>query len=127
VNGLDRFRGRLDELDDQIATLFGERFAVCREIALYKRANAIPMMQPARVAQVRKRYLTRGADAQLPQDFTENLFELLIGATCRMEDELIDAPYPLDVPSVPDTPSAAQPPPAASAAQPPAAERRGAR
>ncbi len=107
MNGLDRFRGRLDELDDQIARLLGERFAVCREIALYKRAHAIPMMQPARVAQVRKRYLTCGADAELPQDFTQNLFELLIGATCRMEDELIDAP------SAMDTPSTAEPPPAA--------------
>lgn len=92
MSGLELFRRRLDKLDDQIARLLGERFATCREIALYKRANEIPMMQPERVVEVRTRYLSRGAEAELPADFTEALFELLIGATCRMEDELIDAP-----------------------------------
>lgn len=92
MSSLELFRRRLDKLDDQVARLLGERFATCREIALYKRANEIPMMQPERVTEVRARYLARGAEADLPSDFTEALFELLIDATCRMEDELIDAP-----------------------------------
>jgi chorismate mutase len=91
--GLEPFRHRLDELDDQIARLLGERFAVCREIALYKRAHAIPMMQPQRVAAVRARYLARGAEVELPPDFTAELFELLIDATCELEDELIAARF----------------------------------
>jgi len=91
-DGLEPFRRRLDELDEQIVELLGERFSTCREIALYKRDNDIPMMQPERVVQVRLRYLTRGADAGLPSDFAEALFDLLIAVTCRMEDELIDGP-----------------------------------
>jgi chorismate mutase len=91
VSGLEPFRRRLDELDDQVARLLGERFAVCREIALFKREHEIPMMQPDRVKQVRERYLARGAEVELPAQFTEDLFELLIAATCKMEDELIDA------------------------------------
>jgi chorismate mutase len=51
-----------------------------------------PDDQPERVTEVRTRYLARGSEAELPPDFTEALFELLIDATCRMEDELIDAP-----------------------------------
>jgi chorismate mutase len=89
MNDLEPFRRRLDVLDDEIARLLGERFGVCREIALFKRYHDIPMMQPDRVEQVRSRYLARGAEVQLPADFTAELFELLIGATCRMEDELI--------------------------------------
>jgi 4-amino-4-deoxychorismate mutase len=87
--GLEPFRRRLDALDEQIAQLLGERFATCREIALYKRDHEIPMMQPERVAEVRARYLARGADVDLPADFTEALFELMIAATCKMEDALI--------------------------------------
>jgi 4-amino-4-deoxychorismate mutase len=87
--GLEPFRRRLDGIDEEIARLLGMRFAICREIALYKRAHEIPMMQPERVAEVRARYLARGGDAQLPPGFTAALFELLIEATCRMEDELI--------------------------------------
>jgi chorismate mutase-like protein len=90
MSGLDPFRRRLDELDEQITRLLGARFDVCREIALYKREHDIPMMQPGRVAQVRERYLTRGAELGLPPDFTATLFDLLISATCRMEDELIE-------------------------------------
>jgi len=92
MSGLDPFRRRLDEADDQIARLLGERFEICREIALYKRDHEIPMMQPGRVAEVRARYLAHGAEVDLPADFTEALFELLIDATCRMEDELMGAP-----------------------------------
>lgn len=90
-NGLAPFRARLDEVDDQIARLLGERFQICREVALHKREHDIPMMQPDRVAQVRERYLRRGAEVDLPADFTASLFELLIAATCKMEDELIEA------------------------------------
>ncbi len=92
ASGLQPFRERLDQLDDQIAQLLGERFDICRSVALYKRQHQIPMMQPDRVAQVRQRYLARGADVDLPADFSAQLFELLIGATCKLEDELIDAP-----------------------------------
>jgi chorismate mutase-like protein len=96
MSGLEPFRAQLDAIDDQIAQLLGERFATCREIALYKRANEIPMMQPERVVEVRTRYLTRGAEAELPAEFSEALFDLLIAATCKMEDELIDAPAARD-------------------------------
>ncbi len=91
ASGLKPFRRRLDRLDGEIAGRLGERFAICREIAIYKREHDIPMMQPDRVEQVRARYLARGAEVQLPADFTSSLFELLIDATCRMEDELIAA------------------------------------
>jgi chorismate mutase-like protein len=91
MSGLEPFRRRLDAIDDEIARLLGERFDVCREVALYKSAHEIPMMQPDRVAEVRARYLSRGEQADLPADFTAELFDLLIAATCRAEDELMEA------------------------------------
>ncbi len=90
--GLTGFRERLDPIDMEIARLLGERFQICREVAKYKSEHGIPMMQPERVAQVCARYLARGADAGLPEDFTAELFELLIGATCKLEDELMAEP-----------------------------------
>jgi chorismate mutase-like protein len=90
MSGLEGFRRRLDPLDEEIARLLGERFEICREVARYKAAEGIPMMQPERVAEVRARYLARGAEAGLPADFTAELFELLIGSTCKLEDELME-------------------------------------
>lgn len=89
-DGLVGFRRRLDPIDAEIARLLGERFQICREVAEHKSAHGIPMMQPERVAEVRARYLARGAEAGLPEDFTAALFELLIGATCKLEDELME-------------------------------------
>jgi chorismate mutase len=88
--GLEPFRRRLDAIDEEIARLLGERFDVCREVAVYKSENGIPMMQPERVAIVRSRYLQRGAEAGLPEDFCGELFDLLIAATCKAEDELME-------------------------------------
>jgi 4-amino-4-deoxychorismate mutase len=89
-DGLEPFRRRLDEIDDGIAELFGRRLQICREVAVYKSEHEIPMMQPDRVKLVRERYLARGAEHHLPQDFSAGLFELLIGTTCRLEDELME-------------------------------------
>jgi len=89
-NGLEPFRRRLDEIDDAIAGLFGERLQICREVAVHKSEHGIPMMQPERVKLVRDRYLARGAEHDLPPQFCSDLFELLIGTTCRLEDELMD-------------------------------------
>jgi len=88
-NGLEPFRRRLDAIDDEIARLLGERFEICREVALYKSAHDLPMMQPNRVEEVRARYLARGAEADLPAQFSADLFDLLIAATCKEEDELM--------------------------------------
>lgn len=90
ANGLEPFRRRLDEIDEAIAKLLGERLEICREVAVYKSEHEIPMMQPERVKLVRERYLARGAEANLPQDFTADLFDLLIATTCKLEDELMD-------------------------------------
>ncbi|HEX4115900.1 MAG TPA: chorismate mutase [Solirubrobacteraceae bacterium] len=92
TTGLAPFRARLDFLDGEILRLLGERFDVCRQVAHHKREHDIAMMQPQRVVEVRERYMRRGGEAALPADFAAALFELLIGATCKMEDELIAQP-----------------------------------
>jgi chorismate mutase-like protein len=90
MSGLEAFRERLDPIDDEIARMLGERFQICREVARFKSERGIPMMQPERVAAVRARYFARGAEAGLPADFAAELFDLLIAATCRLEDELME-------------------------------------
>jgi 4-amino-4-deoxychorismate mutase len=89
-NGLEPFRRRLDGIDDEIAKLLGERLQICREVAVYKSEHGLPMMQPERVKVVRQRYLDRGAEHDLPEQFSSDLFDLLIATTCRLEDELMD-------------------------------------
>jgi chorismate mutase len=88
--GLAPFRARLDEIDAQLVDLLGERFQICREVAVHKAENEIEMMQPGRVEVVRARYLRHGAEVDLPGDFTAAFFDLMIDATCRAEDQLME-------------------------------------
>jgi 4-amino-4-deoxychorismate mutase len=88
--GLAPFRARLDEIDAQLVALFGERFQICRDVAVHKARNGVAMMQPGRVEIVRARYLRDGAEVDLPPEFTAAFFDLLIDATCRAEDELME-------------------------------------
>ena len=88
--GLAPYRARLDEIDSTLVDLLGERFQICREVAVHKAENEIAMMQPGRVEIVRARYLQHGAEVDLPGDFTAGLFDLMIDATCRAEDELME-------------------------------------
>ncbi|MBS1861457.1 MAG: chorismate mutase [Actinobacteria bacterium] len=90
ARGLAPFRARLDEIDAQLVDLLGERFQICREVAVHKSENQIDMMQPGRVEIVRARYLQHGAEVDLPGEFTAGFFDLMIAATCQAEDELMD-------------------------------------
>jgi chorismate mutase len=89
ADGLAPFRARLDQIDAGLVDLLGERFQICREVAVHKSENDIDMMQPGRVEIVRARYLQHGAEVDLPADFTAGFFDLMIDATCRAEDELM--------------------------------------
>jgi chorismate mutase len=90
ADGLAPFRTRLDQIDAQLVDLLGERFQICREVAVHKSERGIDMMQPGRVEIVRARYLQHGAEVDLPGEFTAGFFDLMIAATCQAEDELMD-------------------------------------
>lgn len=89
MDDLRSFRDRLDDVDAQILRLFGERFDICRAVARYKKSNGVPMMQPGRVDEVRERYLRLGAEHGMPEGFAGALFDVVIDASCRLEDDII--------------------------------------
>jgi chorismate mutase-like protein len=87
---LSDFRSELDKLDEQLMATLEKRFAVCRQIASYKAQAKIPMMQPARVAQVKKVAASRALAAGLREEFAVQLYELIISEACQLEHRIID-------------------------------------
>jgi len=49
---LQQCRARIDEIDEQIVRLFCERMKVVEDVAAYKKANNLPVLQTSREAQV---------------------------------------------------------------------------
>lgn len=80
----------MDALDDQIVSLFSRRFAICREVAAYKKETGIPMMQTGRVIEVKKRASEKGRARGLREVFVTALYDLIIDEACELEDEIID-------------------------------------
>jgi len=90
MDKLQLWRAELDTLDEQIVSLFSRRFAICREVAGYKKETGIPMMQTARVREVKQRAAERGRAGGLREVFVTALYDLIIDEACEIEDEIID-------------------------------------
>lgn len=88
---LEALRADLDRIDAEFLAALGARIDVCRSIAYYKREHGVPMMQPHRIGVVQQR-AARFAEANgLDPTFIKQMYDLIIGETCRIEDLIIDA------------------------------------
>jgi 4-amino-4-deoxyprephenate dehydrogenase len=87
---IDMLRTNLDSLDAQLIDLLGRRFAVCEQVASYKQANGIPMMQRGRIDKVKQQATSRGSSLGLTSDFVSRLYDLIIEEACRREIQLMD-------------------------------------
>jgi chorismate mutase len=86
---LATFRSALDVLDEQIVQLLGRRYAICRDVAHYKKQHRIPMMQTGRVAAVKDRCARLASAHNVDPVFLRGLYDLIIAESCRLEDEII--------------------------------------
>ena len=54
MTDLSALRGRIDELDHELIRVVAERLTVCEEVARFKEGSDTPVIQPARVREVRR-------------------------------------------------------------------------
>ena len=88
---LETLRADLDRIDAEFLGTLGARVAVCRSIAHYKREHGVPMMQPHRIGLIQQRAARFAEANDLDPTFMKQLYDLIIGETCRIEDLIIDA------------------------------------
>ena len=91
MDKLSQFRQRIDAIDEKIVTLIHERLGICREVAVYKSENQIPMMQPERVKEVLERRRKLAADLELNPEMIKEIYALIVKEACIIEDEIIDS------------------------------------
>ncbi|HEX2314717.1 MAG TPA: chorismate mutase family protein [Thermomonospora sp.] len=82
-------RARLDRIDERLLDTLRERIECCVEIAHRKQAHTIAMMQPHRVEAVHRRAAAYGERHGVDPEFLRALYDLIIGETCRVEDEVM--------------------------------------
>jgi 4-amino-4-deoxychorismate mutase len=90
-NDLERERMALDGIDRMLLDAVRARIRCCERIAVIKRRDGVPMMQPQRIGVVQRRAAAYAAAHGLDEGFLRRLYDLVIAETCRVEDVLIDA------------------------------------
>ncbi|MBR1453218.1 MAG: chorismate mutase, partial [Lachnospiraceae bacterium] len=48
MNNLNEAREKINEIDKQMTKLFVDRMSLCKEIAEYKKANSLPILDASR-------------------------------------------------------------------------------
>lgn len=91
ANPLDAYRKQLDQLDGQIVELISQRLAVCENVAHFKKAERIPMMQPHRVDIVKQKAADKARANGVDERFITQVYTLMIEEACRLEDVIIES------------------------------------
>ena len=89
-DALHKFRAELNDIDSSLIELLGRRFAIVKAVGEHKKQHNIPMMQQARVEQVKERCAALGMQHGLDPDFVKRLYGLIIDEACRVEDVIIE-------------------------------------
>lgn len=87
VEKLQPYRKRIDDLDDQIIDLLGQRLDIINEVAVLKSENNISPILQDRVDEVRdrcvKHAVAKGYDAKVIAD----IYSLIIEYSCKVEQD----------------------------------------
>jgi chorismate mutase-like protein len=89
TTSLEEYRAILDSIDVEILDALRRRIEIVSKIAQYKRANSIPMMQPARIGIVTERAIQFATENEISVEYLKSLYELIIEESCRLEDLII--------------------------------------
>ena len=74
---IDYLRHRIDEIDNQLMTLFGKRMEVAAQIGEYKRDNNISILQPTRWNEILEKAVRQGTEKGLSKRFVETVLRAI--------------------------------------------------
>lgn len=88
MSELDKMRGAIDEIDNQIVHLFERRMNVTRQVGEYKQAQGIPVLDAGRERQVLAGKAALVSDPGLKTGVTL-LYETIMGISRRQQREIV--------------------------------------
>ena len=89
MEDLGSIRTRIDAIDDQICALFAERMACTNEVAEYKRANGLPVLD-----RTRERHKLADVASKVPAElrgYSQVLFDLIMAVSRAQQSGELDA------------------------------------
>ena len=77
LNNLSTLRHQIDEIDEEMLTLLGERMKLAKAIGDYKRVNNIAILQPERWQTMLAEAQNRGAKRDLSPEFIADFLKAI--------------------------------------------------
>ncbi|MDD5197568.1 MAG: chorismate mutase [Candidatus Gracilibacteria bacterium] len=68
------YRERIDEIDEALIELLGERFQFVKQVGIYKKEHNLPPLQPGRWAEVVRTRTAWAVERGLSPEFIEKLW-----------------------------------------------------
>ncbi|OGF25401.1 hypothetical protein A2331_01130 [Candidatus Falkowbacteria bacterium RIFOXYB2_FULL_34_18] len=77
MDELKTFREEINEVDDALICLLGERMEIIRNVGSYKKKNNLPVLNTERFKKILKSLTEKGKDYGLPQNMIKELYEVI--------------------------------------------------
>lgn len=90
TENLNSLRHQIDELDDQLLELLAKRMRVSSEIALFKKANNMPVLQTGRYDEILTKRIRQGSELGMSEEFIKIILEAIHEESVRTQLELIN-------------------------------------
>jgi len=84
---LDELRTQIDDIDDQMISLLGERLELVKEIGELKRKKNLPVVDPEREDQVMQDRVLAGERHGVGEDAVRSIFDALIMESRRLQEK----------------------------------------
>jgi chorismate mutase len=76
---LEALRAQLDEVDAELIRLLARRAGLVKEIWVWKQANSVPRIDPAREAELRARLLAQAESLGLSREAVSAVLDQIVG------------------------------------------------
>jgi chorismate mutase len=86
MEDIQKLRKRIDEIDEQILRLLGERAETCRSIGLLKKEQGMPITDPYRENEVYAKIRAKATDFSLDSNEAEAVYRQIVNMCSSVQE-----------------------------------------
>lgn len=86
MEDIQKLRKKIDEIDENILRLLGERSEICRSIGLLKKEQGMPIIDEYRETQVYTNIRAKTADFGLDADLVEAIYRQIVNMCSNVQE-----------------------------------------
>ena len=87
MDKLNELRERIDDIDMLLVSLLAERFNACLEVAEFKKANSIEIVNLSREDEIRKKVIELGSTKNIDSNFLNRLYDIIFDQSHKIQQK----------------------------------------